>query len=141
MTGEGDEHTLSRSETLGQIDERDAKGRRVVLHPRTAAARRLGRARARGGFVRGRAVEDAEVSALVERQLRATAATASLLVVPLLLLPLLFAGGVLVDTRLAGVPLPWLLLGPLVFPWFWALGRRHERRAHEIEDRWERERC
>ena len=118
---------------LGESGER-----RIVLHPRTAAARRHGRARSRGGFVRGHAVDHDTLGELISRQRHQAVRSALMLVVPLLLLPAAFvAVPSIVGLRPFGVPsLAWLVLSPGVFPLFVVLGRWHERRAERIETDW-----
>lgn len=71
---------------------------------------------------------------LLREQLRLAARVLGLLLVTVGMLPALFhlVPG-LADTRLVGVPLPWLLLGFLVYPWLLVLGWRYVRRAEANE--------
>ena len=51
-------------------DQADAERRRIVLHPRTAAARRVDRRRTYGSHVRGFSVQNDDVFELVYAQRR-----------------------------------------------------------------------
>jgi hypothetical protein len=74
------------------------------------------------------------VRSLLRAQLRAAAATLSLVVVLIGLLPLVFhqAPG-LADQTLLGMPLPWVLLAFGIYPVLFLIGRWHVRRAERIE--------
>lgn len=71
---------------------------------------------------------------LLREQLRLALRVLALLLATVGGLPLLFhlAPG-LADTRVLGVPLPWLLLGVLVYPWLVVLGWGYVRRAEANE--------
>lgn len=74
------------------------------------------------------------VRSLVRAQLRLAVRTGLLLVLSLGTLPLLFA--VVPATRtvhVAGLPLPWLLLGVLVYPMLALVGRAYVRAAERNE--------
>ena len=79
------------------------------------------------------------MGSLVRDQLRLALRILVLLAVSVGGLPLLFhlAPG-LADVTLVGVPLPWLLLGLLVYPWLivlgWGFVRRAERHEHDFAD-------
>ena len=111
--------------------------RRIVLHPRTASARRVDRRRNHGSQVRGFNVTNDEVFALVDVQRRAAIGYLLTLLVPagLGLLALVLIPG-LVDLRLRGIPLPWLLIGPVLLLWIVLIAWRHDRRALRTEQRW-----
>ncbi|WP_239456318.1 hypothetical protein [Nocardioides solisilvae] len=74
------------------------------------------------------------MGSLVGEQRRLALATLSLLAVSVGSLPLVFhLFPHLAEVRLLGVPVPWLLLGVLVYPWLLGLGWWHVRRAEENE--------
>lgn len=112
--------------------------RRVVLHPRTAAARRQDRARSFGGHVRGYTVDTDAVLELVHRQRRASLRYLALILVPLVC----FAFGLNFVSELGRVrpfgllPLPWLILGPGALFSIVGLAFFHERTALRIEQEW-----
>ena len=112
--------------------------RRVVLHPRTAAARRQDRARSFGGHVRGYTVDTDAVLELVDRQRRASIRFLAIILVPLVC----FAFGLNFIPQLGRVrpfgliPLPWLVLGPVALFSIVGLAFFHERRALRIEKEW-----
>lgn len=71
---------------------------------------------------------------LVRDQLRQVVVTLFTLVLTLGSLPLLFhLSPSLAEARILDVPLPWLLLGVLVYPFLVVLGWRHLRAAERIE--------
>lgn len=115
-----------------------AARRRVVLHPRTAAARQRDRARSFGGHVRGYTVDADEIHRLMRRQRRGAMRVFAVAFVPLAALPLVFALLPAVATwRLAGAPpLAWLLLGPIALFGIAALAFVHDRRASRREEAW-----
>lgn len=111
--------------------------RRVVLHPRTAAARRLDRTRVSDSSVRGHAVDTPEVLAYVRAQLRLALQIFLPVVAALLLLlaaSATFEG--LGRIRLGDVPLLWILLGPVSLFTILGLAVLNERRALRLEQRW-----
>lgn len=82
----------------------------------------------------GSAVGEVYIASLMRAQLRLALGTVALLVLTIGSLPLLFA--LLPVTRRAevvGVPLPWILLGVLVYPFLWLLGWVYARRADRHE--------
>lgn len=113
-------------------------GRRVVLHPRTEAARRQDRARAFGSHVRGYTVDSDEVTALMERQRRGALRCFVLIFVPILVLPLVFAADSDLATMRLGPlpPLAWLVLGPVALGAIVVTAAINDRIASRREDRW-----
>ncbi|MFK8026399.1 MAG: hypothetical protein AB8G26_20765 [Ilumatobacter sp.] len=115
--------------------------RRVVLHPRTAAARRQDRARSFGGHVRGYTVDTDAVLELVRRQRRMSIRYLAVILVPLVC----FALGLSFVPELGRlrpfglIPLPWLLLGPIALFSIVILAFAHERSALRIEHEWAEE--
>ena len=67
---------------MGEVD--GTNRRRIVLHPRTAAARRVDRRRAYGSHVRGFTVQDEDVFALVDEQRRSALRYLAMLLICLL---------------------------------------------------------
>ncbi len=115
----------------------DGARRKVVVHPRTSAARRLGRSRSVEPWVRGYPAEPAEVDRLVDAQRRLALRNLVLLVVPFLALPILFTTTGLGEARLGPLPpLAWLILGPGVFPFLLWMGDRQRRAAERVESDW-----
>ncbi len=111
--------------------------RKIVLHPRTAAARRVDRTRTFGSHVRGYTVQTEDVFALVDAQRRTSIRSLLFLVVPVFLLLISFAiAPELTDWKIRGVPAPWILLGPVALFSIVGVAWRHERKALEIEQRW-----
>jgi fatty acid desaturase len=112
--------------------------RRVVLHPRTALARRQDRSRAFGSHVRGYTVDTEEVLALMRQQRQVSVRYLLIIVAPLVAFAFaLFLWPSLRTWRPLGLlPLPWLLLGPVVLFSIVALAFFHERQALNIEQRW-----
>lgn len=110
---------------------------------RPARVRVTGPSRRRAAVVRpaGAREIDAETElgeifmrSLLREQLRLAARVLGLMAVTVGVLPVvfhLFPG--LTDTRVSGVPLSWLLLGLLVYPWLLLLGWRYVRRAEANE--------
>ena len=90
-------------------------GRKIVMHPKTAAARHQDRARVFGGHVRGYTTETDEVLALLRAQRRLSLGLLAVVVLPVFSLPLLFRllPGMSDLTPIGPLPLPWLLLGPV----------------------------
>ena len=109
--------------------------RRVaVTGPRTSAARR------QSSDLRRRALDDQDVvgqlliRSLVRTQLRLALRVGAALFGTLGLLPLLFALVPVTRTvRLLGLPLPWLVLGVLVYPSLMLVGRFYVRVAERNE--------
>ena len=79
-------------------------------------------------------VGEVYISSLVRSQLRSALGVVALLVGCVSSLPLVF---VLVEpvaqARVAGVPVPWIVLGGLVYPFLLVLGWRYVRRAERAE--------
>jgi hypothetical protein len=74
------------------------------------------------------------MSSLLGEQLRLAAGVLVALGLTVGVLPLVFHFlPHLSDVRLAGVPVPWLLLGVLVYPWLIVLGWVYVRRAEANE--------
>lgn len=115
--------------------------RRVILHPKTALARRQDRARAFGGHVRGYTVDTDEVLALLRAQRRLSVRLLAAVLLPVGALPLIFrfAPDVGAASFFGLAPLAWVLLGPIVLFSIVAVAVLHERRAVELERRWQRD--
>ena len=118
-------------------EEEDTSRRRIVLHPRTAAARRVDRRRSYGSHVRGFTVQDSEVFELVDYQRRRGLRYLALILVPVffLLLSFEFAPG-LTRTSVGGIPLPWLLVGPVTLFTIILIAWRHDQNALRKERDW-----
>ncbi len=112
--------------------------RMIVMHPRTAAARRQDRARVFGGHVRGYTAETDEVLALLRSQRRLSLGLLAVVVGPVFALPLLFAfvPSIAEVTPIGPLPLPWLLLGPVVLFAIVGAAAIHGVLAGRIEERW-----
>lgn len=111
--------------------------RKIVVHPRTSAARRLGRSRSVDPWVRGWPAEPHAVERLVAEQRRLALSNLALLVVPFLILPLVFFTTDLGSVRLGPLPpLAWVILGPGVFPFLLWVGERQRRAAERVERTW-----
>ena len=123
----GDEHD----------SERESQRRRIVLHPRTAAARRVDRRRSYGSHVRGFAVQNEEIFELVDSQRKAAIRYLVLLLIPLtLLLISLVVAPELTDYSLQGVPIRWLILGPTTLFSIVVIAWRHDQNALRKERDW-----
>ncbi|MDQ2852713.1 MAG: hypothetical protein ABI384_09860 [Allobranchiibius sp.] len=82
----------------------------------------------------GSSVGEVYVQSLMRAQLRLAVRTVAILVLTLGSLPLIFAlFPVARRTEVIGVPLPWILLGGLVYPFLWVLGMSYARRADRHE--------
>lgn len=114
--------------------------RTVVLHPRTAAARRFDRPLRHGSYVRGHTADADEVLDLMRQQWRTSLRFMAALVLPLLgFLTAIVVHPPLRTARLGGMPpLPWLVLGPAMLFGAAVLAFVHERRALRIENEWSR---
>ena len=115
----------------------DNARRKIVLHPRTAAARRIDRRSSYGSNVRGFNVENDEVFAMVEEQRRVAVRYLITILAPifLILVSFVFAPD-LTDVSVRGVPLPWILMGPAALFSVVLIAWRHDRRALQIERSW-----
>lgn len=122
--------------------EDTTSGRKIVLHPKTALARRHDRARTFGSHVRGYTVDTDEVLSLVRTQRRLSFRLLVVLLVPLASLPLVFHFFESSRTwRPFGLlPLPWLLLGPVALFSIVVAAGIHERRSLRIEEDWKNSR-
>ncbi len=82
----------------------------------------------------GSSVGEVYVQSLIRAQLRLALGIVAALVIGIGALPILFAS-VPVTRRIevAGIPLPWLVLGVLVYPVLWLLGAVYTRRAERNE--------
>ena len=101
----------------------------------TGPPRRAHTPRARTGDIDEQtALGGVYVGSLLREQLALAVRILGVLAVSVGSLPLLFhlAPG-LADLRLLGLPLAWLLLGALVYPWLLVLGLRFVRRAERNE--------
>ena len=118
-------------------EEVDPNRRKIVLHPRTAAARRVDRNRTYGSHVRGFTVQNSEVFALVEDQRKLALRYLLRLITPVLLVlvSFVFWPG-LTNFFVRGVPLPWLLLGPVTLFSIVVVAWRHDRNALRKEHEW-----
>lgn len=118
-------------------EEADPNRRRIVLHPRTAAARRVDRNRSYGSHVRGFTVQNNEVFALVDYQRKLALRYLIGLLTPVLLVlvSFVFAPG-LTRFFVRGIPLPWLLLGPVTLFSIVFVAWRHDRNALRKEQSW-----
>lgn len=82
----------------------------------------------------GTSVGEVYIRSLMRAQLRLALGTVAVLVVILGSLPLVFTLFPAVRRAdVLGVPLPWLLLGGLVYPFLWVLGVAYARRADRQE--------
>jgi len=113
-------------------------GRKIVMHPKTAAARHQDRARVFGGHVRGYTTETDEVLALLRAQRRLSLGLLAVVVLPVFSLPLLFRllPGMSDLTPIGPLPLPWLLLGPVALFSIVVVAALHSVFAGRIEKRW-----
>jgi hypothetical protein len=111
----------------------DGPGGRVrVTSPLTSAVAPHGRRSARQEIDEETGVGDVYVRSLVSTQLRSALAVVAAL--GLGSLPLVFAlVPDVADARLGPVPLPWLLLGVVVYPALLALGWVYVRRSERAE--------
>jgi hypothetical protein len=80
------------------------------------------------------ALGEVYMRSLLRTQLRLALATLALVVVPLALLPVAFAVWPDLGSLTVGVvPLPWLLLGFVVYPWVVLVGWRYVRQVERNE--------
>lgn len=73
------------------------------------------------------------LGSLLREQLALAARVLGLLMVTVGSLPLLFLVDGVAEAEVLGLPLAWLLLGGLVYPWLVVLGWRYVRRAERNE--------
>ena len=101
----------------------------------TGPPRRRHAPRARTGDIDEQtALGDVYLGSLLREQLALAARILGLLVLTVGSMPLLFrVFPDLAERHVLGLPLAWLLLGVLVYPWLLLLGVRYVRRAERIE--------
>ena len=121
---------------MDDVERTDAARRDVVLHPRTASARRLDRVRSSGSRVRGYVAETEEVLAFVDAQRRLGLQVFLPVVVALLSVLALSATTDLGEWKLGSVPLLWLILGPISLFSILGVAVFNERRALRLEADW-----
>jgi len=115
--------------------------RRIVLHPRTASARRIDRSRTDGGDVRGYTVNTDEVLGYMRAHRRLALRTFLPVVATItMLLVITTTWSDLGTAQFQGVPVLWLLLGPVALFSILLVTVLHERRALRLEDHWIAER-
>ena len=126
---------------LEEVESAPAQQRRIVLHPRTASARRLDRSRTGGGEVRGYTTDTAEVMAYMRRHRRLALSTFLPMVglVSLLVIATAVWQG-LGEIQLGRIPVLWLILGPIALFSILIVAVFHERRALRLESDWMDER-
>lgn len=111
-----------------------------MLHPRTAAARRVDRSRTFGSHVRGYTVQTDDILALVRQQRRTSIRYLLAFLVPAGLVLVAFAlAPEITEWRLGRVPLSWVVLGPIALFSIVLIAWLHDRRALHIEDEWSRD--
>lgn len=114
-----------------------AARRDVVLHPRTASARRVDRVRATGSRVRGYQTDTEEVLAFVRTQRRlGVQVFVPAVVVLMLVLAFTAASDGLGTWSLGGIPVLWLVLGPISLFAILGVAVFNERRALRLEAQW-----
>ena len=122
--------------TTDEAEPAPAK-RRVVLHPRTASARRLDRSRIDGGHVRGYTTDTDEVLDYMRAHRRLALATfipVVLVVTLVLVLTVIWDG--LGTAQVFGINVLWLVLGPIGLFSILIVTVLHEKRALRLEHRW-----
>jgi Protein of unknown function, DUF485 len=111
----------------------DTTRRVTITSPRTAAPRR-NRVEVAREIDAQTGVGDAFMNSLIRSQLRLALLLLGTLGLFVAGLPLLFAlAPGIRETEIAGVPLPWVVLGVLVYPVLWALGWFYVHQAERIE--------
>lgn len=118
-------------------NQEDSERRRIVLHPRTAAARRVDRRRTYGSHVRGFSVQNDDVFELVATQRRSAIRYLIILFgsIAVALIALVVVPD-LSEWTLRGVPLPWILFGPVLLFSIVVLAWRHDRASLRVERAW-----
>ena len=105
-----------------------------ITSPRATAARRPPVRAATREIDEQTGVGEVYMRSLMHDQLRLTMSVVGFVLVTLGGLPLLFAVLPVTRTmRLLGLPLPWLLLGVVVYPVLYGAARYYVRRAERIE--------
>ena len=120
-----------------ELQRKPAGQRRVVLHPRTASARRLDRSRIDGGHVRGYTTNTDEVLEYMRAQRRLALATFLPVIgciFALLITTIVWDG--LGTMQLGRVNVLWLVLGPVTLFSILGVTVAHERRALRLEEKW-----
>ncbi len=116
------------------VNEPSAEQRTVVTHPRTVAIRvgsRMGPLPDSNG---DDVLDDAAVRVLMRAQLRLGMRYLSIVALLLAALPVIFATTeVLSTTRLAGIPLTWLIIGGGLFPCMIAIALAYNRATDKLE--------
>lgn len=110
--------------------------RDVVLHPRTASARRLDRVRSSGSRVRGYVGDTDDVLAFVAEQRRLGLQVFLPVVAALLAVLVLSAVTDLGQWQIGSVPVLWLILGPISLFSILGVAVFNERRALRLEADW-----
>jgi len=129
--------TINTGGMAEETDDMNEGRRQIVLHPRTAAARRVDRTRSFGSHVRGYTVQTEDVFSLVDEQRRTSIRYLISLLTPVLVVLLSFVvWPELTDWDLRGIPAPWLLLGPVALFSIVLIAWRHDRKALATERRW-----
>lgn len=106
-----------------------------ITSPRASAARRPPVRGATREIDEQTGVGEVYMRSLMHDQLRLTLSVIGFVVVTLGGLPLLFAVvPVTRSVKFVGIPLPWLLLGVVVYPVLYGAARYYVRRAERIED-------
>lgn len=122
---------------MDNSDKSDQR-RRVVLHPRTAAARRFDRSRGNAIHVRGHTVDPDAVDDLHRSLVRSSLRYLAIVLIPLAILMVSIAlFPALRSARPFGLaPLPWFLIGPVTLFSIAAVAFVHERRTVRFENEW-----
>ena len=140
MVSRAEREGIRSRDVSDRSDNADAAGtaeRRVVLHPRTAAARRLDRSRLDGGHVRGYTTDTDEVLDYMRAHRRLALRTFVPVVVALsLLLGITVFWQSLGTAKVGDIPMLWLILGPVALFSILFATVRHERHALRLEEQW-----
>ena len=108
-------------------------GRVRVTSPLASAPRHLPRS-ARQEIDESTGVGEVYMRSLIRSQLRAAMTVVVTMVLSIGVLPIVFATiDASTETRLFGVPLPWLLLGVAVYPFLCVIGWLYVRQAERAE--------
>lgn len=125
---------------MDEFDE-SVQRRRVVLHPRTAAARRFDRSSGNAIHVRGHTVDNDEVNELLAVLVRSSMRYLAAVMIPIALLiaSLAFIPAVRTTRPFGLAPLPWILIGPVLLFSIAIVAFVHERRTARFESKWSEE--
>jgi hypothetical protein len=117
----------------GPSDPQQFQHRVRITSPRTGARPHVRRT-TREEIDQSTAVGEVYIRSLMRAQLRSALRTLFVLIVTVGALPASFAfvDG-FAETRMGGLPLPWLILGVGVYPWLLLLGWLYVRRAERTE--------